>query len=392
MKSFAIVADHFMKCPHDPFQDQRKESPIQTCDFQGETVPMILRHADLRTACKDWQTYSSDAPFRVPIPSEEELRRVRQLPIEADPPEQTEWRKIVEPFFKRAKHPEVVEAVEKLFDEMLDLAFESESIEIVRDFALPVQSRALTYLLDVPESEGEIWTSWGIHVFKDGEDGEQKGIVLENYLQEKFDAAEKNPGADFFSALTQATFQGRRLTRDEMTGFANLAFAGGRDTVIHTIASIFSYFAENPEALEGLKGEPKRIVAASEEFFRVVTPLTHIGRVCPVTTDVHGFEVPPQGRVSLCWSSANNDEAVFESPEEIRLDRKPNPHVAFGFGAHLCLGAAHARLLVRTLIEKLSERVASIEVLVREEKIETEQSYERSVGFEKLILSLGPQN
>lgn len=380
-----------MKCPHDPFQEKRKASPIQTCDFQGETVPMILRHADLRAACKDWQTYSSDAPFRIPIPSEEDLRRVRQLPIESDPPEQTAWRKIVEPFFKRAKLPEVINSVEKLFDEMLDLAFESESIEIVRDFALPVQSRALTYLLDVPESEGDVWTSWGIHVFKDGEDEEQKGMVLENYLQEKFDAAEKNPGDDFFSALTKATFQERPLTRDEMTGFANLAFAGGRDTVIHTIASIFSYFAENPEALESLKGEPKRIVAASEEFFRVATPLTHIGRVCPVTTDVHGFEVAPKGRVSLCWSSANNDETVFDSPEEIRLDRKPNPHVAFGFGAHLCLGAPHARLLVRTLIKKLSERVGSMEIIEREEKVETEQTYERSVGFEKLVLSLSPQ-
>ncbi|MDA7922231.1 cytochrome P450 [Verrucomicrobiales bacterium] len=377
-----------MKCPHDPFQEQRKAAPIQTCDFQGETVPMILRHADLRAACKDWKTFSSDAPFRVPIPSEEELRRVRQLPIEADPPEQTEWRKIVEPFFKRARAPEVIESVEKLFEEMLDLAFESKSIEIVRDFALPVQSRALTYLLDVPESEGEVWTSWGIHVFKDGEDGEQKGMVLENYLQEKFDAAEKNPGDDFFSALTKVTFQDRPLTRDEMTGFANLAFAGGRDTVIHTIASIFSYFAEHPEALKCLKGEPKRIVAASEEFFRVVTPLTHIGRVCPVTTDVHGHEVKPKGRVSMCWSSANNDETVFDSPEEIRLDRKPNPHVAFGFGAHLCLGAPHARLLVRTLIEKLSERVSSIEIIECEEKIETEQSYERSVGYESLVIAM----
>ena len=377
-----------MKCPHDPFRDQRKASPIQTCDFQGETVPMILRHGDLRAACKDWQTYSSDAPFRVPIPSEEDLRRVRQLPIESDPPEQTEWRKIVEPFFKRAKLPEVIESVEKLFDEMLDLAFESDSIEIVRDFALPVQSRALTYLLNVPESEGDTWTSWGIHVFKDGEDGEQKGMVLENYLQEKFDAAEKDPGDDFFSALTKATFQDRPLTRDEMAGFANLAFAGGRDTVIHTIASIFSYFAENPEALRSLKGEPKRIVAASEEFFRVVTPLTHIGRVCPVTTDVHGFEVKPKGRVSLCWSSANNDDTVFDAPEEIRLDRKPNPHVAFGFGAHLCLGAPHARLLVRTLIEKLSERVGSMEILEREEKVEQEQSYSRSVGYESLVIAL----
>src|SRR6056300_684229 len=101
----------------DPFNEQRKECPVLPCDFQGETVPMILRHADLREACKDWERYSSDAPFRVPIPSEEELRRMRQLPIEVDPPEHTEYRKIVEPFFKRPKDPEMIAKVEALIDE-----------------------------------------------------------------------------------------------------------------------------------------------------------------------------------------------------------------------------------------------------------------------------------
>ena len=84
------------------------------CPFQGENVPMILRHEDVRAAAKDWKTYSSDAPFRVPIPSEEEVRTMRQLPVEIDPPEHTEYRKIVEPFFQRAKDPEMVAQVEAL--------------------------------------------------------------------------------------------------------------------------------------------------------------------------------------------------------------------------------------------------------------------------------------
>ena len=207
-----------MKCPHDPFQEHRKKAPVLPCDFQGETVPMILRHADLRAACKDWQTYSSDAPFRVPIPSEEELRRMRQLPIEVDPPEHTEYRKLVEPLFKRAKDPDVISRVESLIEKFLTRAQETDEIEIVRDFALPIQSHALTYLLNMPESEAEIWTAWGIHVFRDGEDSEQKGNVLEDYLEAQFDRAEANPEDDFFSALTQATYQDRPLNREEVMG------------------------------------------------------------------------------------------------------------------------------------------------------------------------------
>jgi cytochrome P450 len=169
-------------------------------------------------------------------------------------------------------------------------------------------------------------------------------------------------------------------------GFANLVFAGGRDTVIHTVSSVLGYLAGHPEAIEFLRQDPARIVHAVEEFFRVITPLTHIGRVCPVETNVHGVTVPPGGRASLCWASANQDAAAFDAPGEMRLDRKPNPHLAFGFGAHLCLGAAHARLLVRTLLHQCVQRLDRITVLEARERIEKEERYQRVVGYESLVL------
>jgi cytochrome P450 len=137
-----------------------------------------------------------------------------------------------------------------------------------------------------------------------------------------------------------------------------------------------------------LREDPRRIVLASEEFFRVFMPLTHIGRVCPEDTSVHGVPVTAGGRVSLCWSSANFDETVFENAEEIRLDRKPNPHLAFGFGAHLCLGAPHARLIVRSLLQSLVERVAGIDIKAAVERVENEERYRRTVGYDSLEVRL----
>ena len=376
---------------HDPFRDPRKDPGILECEFQGENVPMILRHEDVRKAAKDWQTFSSDAPFRVPIPSEEEVRTMRQLPIETNPPEHTEYRAIVEPYFQRAKQPEMIAKVEALIAEKLSEALGRESIDAVNDFALPVQSRALTYLLNVPESEADTWIGWGIHVFKVTGGTFKKGTVLEDYLHAQFDRAVANPGEDFFSALTKAAYRGRPLTREEMMGFGNLTFAGGRDTIIHSISSILAYFGHHPEGLEYLRQDPKRIVHASEEFFRAFMPLTHIGRVCPVDTDVHGVPVQAGGRVSLCWASANLDESVFETPEEIRLDRKPNPHLSFGFGEHLCLGAPHARLIVRTLLQKCVEQVGRITILEAKERFENEARYQRSVGYESLVVKLQPR-
>src|SRR5271169_5800610 len=126
----------------DPFLEARKKDAVLRCTFQGESIPMILRHRDVRDACKDWKKFSSDVPFRVPIPSEEEVRTMRQLPIETNPPEHTEYRAIIEPFFQRAKRPEAIARVEALIAEKLSEALGRESVEVVNEFALPVQSRS----------------------------------------------------------------------------------------------------------------------------------------------------------------------------------------------------------------------------------------------------------
>ena len=105
-------------------------------------------------------------------------------------------------------------------------------------------------------------------------------------------------------------------------------------------------------------------------------------------TEVQGVMVPAKGRVSLCWASANFDEEAFDTPEETRLDRKPNPHLAFGAGKHLCIGAPHARLLVRTLLSKLCQHVRQVTLIDAVERTEDEAAYLRTMGFESLSVSL----
>jgi cytochrome P450 len=371
----------------DPFREARRTRGVLGLPTDRETIPMILRHEDVRKAAKDWHTFSSDAPHRVPIPSEEHLRSVRQLPIETDPPEQTDYRKLVEPFFLRAKQPAFVARVEAITERLIAEALARDSIEAVGEFALPLQSRALTVLLDVDEAEAERFIGWGVHVFH-GEHGVRQAAELERYLGEQFDGAAAEPGDDFYGLLTKATFHGRPLTRAEQLGFANLMFAGGRDTVIHSVACVVGYLAEHPAAFAALRADPGRIVLASEEFFRVFMPLTHIGRVCPVDTDVHGMTVKAGERASLCWASANLDETAFDAADEIRLDRRPNPHVSFGFGAHLCLGAAHARTVMRTLLELLCKRVELIELVSKVDRVEHTAAYDRPLGYESLVVRM----
>jgi cytochrome P450 len=93
----------------------------------------------------------------------------------------------------------------------------------------------------------------------------------------------------------------------------------------------------------------------------------------------------------LGWASANLDETVFDAPQEIRLDRKPNPHLSFGFGTHLCLGAPHARLIVRSLLQALTQRVATVTVLEAKDHVEHEARYDRTNGYDSLTVKLTPR-
>jgi cytochrome P450 len=376
-----------MSCPYhsepDPFKESRQNDGVLVNEYQGNAIPLILRHADLRQAAKDWETYSSDAPFKVPIPTEEEVRTVRQLPLEVDPPDQKDYRAIAQPFFDRPRLPEVIAAVEQLVSRLLDEALRRDSLEIVREFAIPLQSKALAILTNMPEEEADIWIGWGTHVFREG-DGTSKGAALEEYTNGLLDRAAANPGDDFFSALTQAEFRGRKLTREEMLGFCSIMFAGGRDTVINTISGIIAHLSNKPDDFEFLREDESRLKLAVEEFFRAISPVTHLARKCPVGADVHGVKVDPGEFVSLCFASANYDGTVFDAPEEVRLDRKPNPHVAFGFGPHVCLGAHHARLVARSLIDALCKKVARIETLAAEPKYERETRYHRRLAYDSL--------
>lgn len=375
----------------DPFGPARRADAAMLVDFAGEAIPMILGHRAVRQAARDWETYSSDAPGRVPIPDETGVRSVRQLPIETDPPIHKAWRDLLKPTFMRPVRPAYIASIEALVARLIDKATEQDEIEVVRGFALPLQSLALTYLLGLPEKAAEEWIAWGIHVFHDGNDSSEKGSALDRYIRARIAAAQAAPGDDFFGSMAGMTIEGRPLTADEMAGIANLVFAGGRDTVITAVASIIAYFAGNRPALDALCADPRHIPFAVEEFVRVTSPLTHIGRVCPAGAQVGPHAVAPHERVSLCWAAANFDETVFDAPMEVRLDRAPNPHLGFGSGHHNCLGAAHARTILRSLIVQLGARTAAIRMIAAEQSFETYGAIRRAVGYRQLRVEMIPR-
>lgn len=403
-QSSEIMSMHSIDEDRDPFAASRRDNGYVLGVFRGEEIPMILRHQDVREAARNWSTYSSNSPCRVPIPDEKDVRSVRQLPIEIDPPAHTEYRKLVLPIFLRARGPQMKPAITRILDALIDTALKSEKIEVVREFSLPLQSQALARMLGLPCSEAERFIEWDRSVFRASgcESDQEKSSRFDKYIKDALDEAleklarradeqsqdgqEAGLGEDFFTHLARGKVFGRPLTREEMIGYANLTFAAGRDTVIHYVSECLAYLADHPEELERIRVDRSLIASALEEFARYFGPLTHIGRVLAKDTDLFGRSMKEDERVSLCWASANRDESVFENPSELRIDRKPNPHLAFGYAAHRCLGAHLARLIMRQLLERLAERVGLMQVLDREVSVEDHGVVRRRVGYNRLVM------
>lgn len=372
----------------DAFKQEREHQGIYKIDDQGDEVLMVLGLKDLRECAQDHSTFSSGktVPGRIVVPSEEHIRSVRQIPVEIDPPMHTGYRALLDPWFKRPLTNEYQEKLALQIRELLDHLLTLDQFDVVHDLALPLQSRALTLLLNVPIDEAITWISWGTHVFRSEGDplDSGKAALLDDYILEQIEKASQNPGEDIYSVLLNSKINDQPLTKEEVHGIVNLAFAGGRDTVINAVTNSIAYFAENPDEMKRIQEQPKLSRTAVEELVRYFSPLTHLGRVATEDTQVCEHSVKADSRISLCWASANRDKTVFKNPDTVQIDRKLNPHVAFGFGHHKCLGAMHARQLLNTLYTLLADKVESIEILNLEEHIEVHRGINRKVGFHRL--------
>ena len=368
----------------DPFAEARSTTGIGQMDDQNDPVTMVLGLKDVRKCAHNWKTYQSGAkPGRIVVPSEINIRNTRQIPFEVDPPEHRDYRAVIEPWFKRPLQEDYQASLTTQIEVLVDYMLTLDDVEIVSDFALKLQSRALTLLLNVPYENSETWISWGTHVFRSEGDSLDidKASLLYDYIDEQIDIATSNPSDDMYSLLVNAQVNGKKMTKEEMKGVMILTFAGGRDTVINAITNSISYLADHPEALTRLRNEPEITIKAVEELIRYYSPLTHMGRVATENTQVCEHAIKADSRISLCWASANRDERVFENANEVVLDRKINPHVAFGFSHHNCLGATHARQIMNILLTTLAKKVSSIDLLNAQENIEELGEFKRKVGF-----------
>lgn len=351
--------DAFHADGYNPF----RSSGHAIVDLGSGEFPLFVGYNDVRSAARDWRSFTSDTPFEVPIPPEHDVRPVRQLPIETDPPDHTDYRAVTAHFFSRHAADQHAPLIADVVDPIIYTAFDQGALDVVGELALPVVNHGLAATLGRPGEEAELWLRWGIHVFQTGNDGKSANEELNLYLERVVDEALTAPGNDFFGTLATAEYSGRPLTRDEMLGFGNLVFAGGRDTVVKAIAAACWYFATHPTDWDRLECDRSLIRSAVEEILRLSSPLPFIGRHATAPCHHAGADVAAGDLIALGFAAANRDPDIFEAPNECRIDRQPNRHIAFGHGPHTCSGANLARMEIRVTLERLLELTGGLELI-----------------------------
>ena len=293
--------------------------------------------------------------------------------IDLDSPDHHKRRKLVSRGFTPARVRDTEPHLFKLCDELIDEVCERGECDVVTDLAAPLPMIVIGDMLGVaPEERADLlrWSDAMLGSLSgDPERIEAAAVGFGEFLEyahRAIAARRAEATDDLISVLVHAEVDGDRLTDDEIVFESLLLLVGGDETTRHVISGGTEALLHHPEQRQKLVDDPDLLPNAVEEMLRWVTPIKNMARTLTRDVELGGQKIPAGDKAVLLYESANFDEAQFEDPERFDIERAPNDHVAFGFGAHFCLGAALARREVSTMVRRILERLPDLELAASE--------------------------
>ena len=187
-------------------------------------------------------------------------------------------------------------------------------------------------------------------------------MELASYLARIFDEKRKRPTDDLMGALLMAEVDGQRLNEAELVGVAVLLLIAGNETTTNLISNAAVLLDQHRDQRRYIFEKPTRIEVAVDEFLRFESPVQGLERIVTERLELGGETLERGDKVFLMLGAANRDERVIENPDEFNVRRTPNPHLAFGWGGHFCLGASLARMETRIAFEEIARRLPEYHV------------------------------
>jgi cytochrome P450 len=375
----------------DAFSMLRREAPLAQAQPQGfDPFWAVTRHADIQTVERQNELFHNGDRSTVvtTIEADHKVREmtggsphlVRSL-VQMDNPDHFAYRRLTQGWFLPQNIRDLEGRIREIARGFIDrMAAQGGRCDFARDVAFLYPLHVIMEVLGVPEIDEprmlkltqELFGSADPDVNRSGEaitDVTQGVAAIQatvmdfmTYFNAMTEDRRRNPRKDLASVIANGEINGQPLGHLEAMSYYIIAATAGHDTTSNTTAGGLWALAENPDQLAKLKADPGLIMGHVEESIRWVTPVKHFMRTATDDTELAGQKIAKGDWLMLCYPSGNRDEAVFQDPFRYDVARSPNKHVAFGYGAHVCLGQHLARMEMRILWEELLPRLESLEL------------------------------
>jgi cytochrome P450 len=347
---------------HDLTARLRAESPVHEI---APGLKVLSRYEDIREVSRSPERFRSGGGVLANDPIRADGRAIEGSILHMDPPSHSEWRRVLNRRFTPRAVAPMEARIRELTVRLVEGLPTGERTDLVDRLCAPLPVLAIAELLGIPDSDRADFRRWSDAAIAAGDgvtdmSDEDAAAVgeLSMFLDAHAKAKAADPGDDLVSALVGAEVEGRPMTSGELVVFSLSLLVAGNETTRHLLSGGLIALAEHPDQRAALGADPSGIPVAVEECLRWVTPIHQFARTVVADTTVGGEPVAAGDYLVMLYASGNRDEAAF-GPTAGAFDAArvaPTPNLAFGFGEHLCLGAALARLEGRIVLEEVLAR------------------------------------
>jgi cytochrome P450 len=372
---------------HDSYRWLRANNPLGVARPENfDPFWVVTKHAHIQAISRQNELFhNADRPTTLtPRRVEERIRKITGGPnlvrslVQMDAPDHPKYRALTQGWFMPANLGKFEARVRDIARGTVARMLERGGrCDFVADVALGYPLHVIMEILGVPEQDEPRMLRLTQELFgpqdpdtariRDALSPEQYSGMMQSvvadfgaYFRAITDDRRRNPREDLATVIANAKIGGDYMPDHDATSYYMIVATAGHDTTSSSTAGAIWALAEDPEQFAEVKANPELIPGLVDEAIRWMTPVKHFMRSATSDTELGGRRIKKGDWLMLCYASGNRDEEVFENPFEFRCDRKPNRHVAFGYGAHLCLGQYLAKLEMRILFEELLPRLKTI--------------------------------
>ena len=366
---------------HDLLTWLRQNDPLRYLEPEGyEPFWNVTKYDDIKAIEGNKRVFISDPrPTLAQLGMDQMVQMmtgrkhlIRSL-VQMDDPDHMKYRMLTQGWFMGSNLRKLQDRVDRLatmyVDRMAELGGECD---FVKDVAIWYPLRVIMEILGVPEEDEALMLKLTQELFGSQDPDNQRSFDpqdffqvvedFESYFDDLTTARRKTPTDDVATLIANAEFDGEPMPRLDSNGYYIIIATAGHDTTSASTAGGVLALMENPGELKKLQDNPEHMATAIDEVIRWVTPVRHFMRTATEDVEVRGKTIKAGESAILWYPSANRDEEIFQDPFEFRVDRKDAKQLAFGFGAHVCLGQHLARMEITALYKELLNRVTDIEL------------------------------